>query len=292
VESLTTLVDLLTRPDFLAGIVAGFAGLALLLLTPGPRRETVADWGLILSAGILLVVNLAITRRLGLVAGIGLLATGGWILTRAESVLKAVGWLVVALGAAVVVTRGGLTEQVWVRGLTAIVILAAGAALTAWARRLPQHLIGPMMAVSAFGIWATVPETEMARAMLGVAIPMALATVRPTEARLFPAGALAVSGLLAWVAASGGEARPASIIGGWACLGLLIILPFCRPNPADLAETRPWVVFGIHAVVVMLASRVIGLWESTLPAMIAAAFLAVCAFLLLGYMLGRTEESP
>jgi hypothetical protein len=207
-------------------------------------------------------------------------------------VLKAVGWLVVALGAAVVVTRGGLTDQVWVRALNAIVILAAGAALTAWARRLPHHLIGPMVAVSAFGIWATVPETEMARAMLGVTIPMAMATTRPTEARLFPAGAFAVSGLFAWVAASGGEARPASIIGGWACLGLLIILPYCRPDPSDLAESRPWVVFGIHAVVVLLASRVIGLWESTLPAMIAAAFLAVLAFLLLGYLLGRTEESP
>ncbi len=290
-ESVATLLDLLTRPEFLAGIVAGVVGLAILLLVPETARERVADWGLLLSAAILIAINLAVARRLGLVAGIAVLAAGGWALNRSATAFRIIGWLTVASGAVIVSLRGGLPDRLWLQVLTVAVTLVAGTALATWSRDLPHHLLGPMFAIGAFGIWATVPETEMARAVLGAAIPMAVATMQPIEARLFAPGAYALAGLAAWVAAVGGAARPASIIGGWACLGLLVILPYCRPSASDLLAKRPWTVLVVHAVVVLVSSRVIGLWESTIPAMLAAAILAGITYLALGYFLTGKEET-
>lgn len=291
VESLSTLVDLLTRPEFIAGLVAGLVGLGALALIPTEPRHRYADWGVLLSAAALAAINFAVARRLGLAAGIVVLAAGGWATARAGAGVKLVGWLIVAGGATIVALRGGLVDRLELQVLTVVTILTAGAALSEWARHLPQPLVGPMLAITAFGIWATVPETEMARAMLGATIPMAVATLNPVAATLFAPGAFAISGLVAWLAASGGAARPASIIGGWACLGLLLILPYCRPSATKLIARRPWVIVAVHVVVVMVASRVIGLWQSAIPAMIAAGALALVAYLLLGHLLKANEST-
>jgi hypothetical protein len=145
-----------------------------------------------------------------------------------------------------------------------------------------------MMAITAFGIWVTVPETEHARVFLGVAIPMALATMRPVRARISTAGAFALAGLLVWVVAVGGEARPASIIGGWASLGALAILPLVRQGAAALVERRQLVVIGIHVVFVVIASRLIGLWESAVFASVAVLALSTGAFLTFGSLTPRS----
>jgi hypothetical protein len=291
VESLSTLIDLLTRPEFIAGLVAGVVALGALALIPTEPRHRYADWGVLVAVAALVAINLAVARRLGLAAGISVLAVGGWVTARTGTGMRLIGWLLVTGGATIVVLRGGLVDRLELQVLTVVMILVAGASLSEWSRHLPQTLVGPMLAITAFGIWATVPETEMARAVLGVSIPMAVATFNPLAARLFAPGAFAISGLVAWLAATGGVARPASIIGGWACLGLLLILPYCRPSATGLVSTRPWVVLGVHIVVVMVASRVIGLWQSAVPAMVAAAALALVAFLLLGQLLRANEST-
>jgi hypothetical protein len=71
---------------------------------------------------------------------------------------------------------------------------------------------------------------------------------------------------------------------------VLLILPYCRVNGSDLIRRRPVVIILVHAAVVLVASRVIGLWESVIPATIAAVILAGLAYLFLGYLLERSRE--
>jgi hypothetical protein len=122
-----------------------------------------------------------------------------------------------------------------------------------------------------------------------VSLPLAAATVRPIHARLSTAGAFALAGMVVWVVAIGGDARPGSIIGGWASLGLMVILPFVRPSATMLIERRPFLVVGLHALFVLVAARVIGLWESAVVASIAVLFIAVLAFVVVGSF---TKRSP
>ncbi len=289
-ESLTTLVDLLTRREFVVGVVAGLAGLGVLAMIPARRKESAADWGLVLAVAALFAIHLTVARRLALAVGVAALAGGGWAIGRSERAWRTVGWGAVIAGALLVALRGGLPDRFSLQAATAIAIVTCGACLRAWSLQLPHHLVGPMMAVTTFGIWATVPETEMARALLGAAIPMALGTMAPVSGRLLSSGGFAIAGVVVWASATGGVARPASIIGGWACLGLLLILPFCRPDATGLLERNPWIVLGAHTLVVFVASRVIGLWESTIPALVASMALAVVAYLVLGQFLRGGER--
>lgn len=93
-------------------------------------------------------------------------------------------------------------------------------------RLLPQGTYqGPLVLMTAFGIWATVPENNSARVLLAASILLALATGLGMDARLTSAGAFAFSGLVAWIGATRAEALHGAIIGALACFGILVLLP-------------------------------------------------------------------
>jgi hypothetical protein len=288
-DSISTLADLFTRPDFQVGVLAGAVGLGVLYAASREDSNT-QWWGVVFALAALLVINTVVERRLGVSSGLFALGAGGWLLRPGEDrPTGALGWALVVAGAVLVGWRGGLSDINWLPLLTPVAIVIAGIALSTWSTRLPHNLLGPMMAITAFGIWVTVPETEHARVLLGVSLPLAAATVRPIHARLSTAGAFALAGMVVWVVAIGGDARPGSIIGGWASLGLMVILPFVRPSATMLIERRPFLVVGLHALFVLVAARVIGLWESAVVASIAVLFIAVLAFVVVGSF---TKRSP
>ena len=286
-ESLSTLLDLFTRPDFQAGLTAGALGLVILLLISNEEGPA-PWWGEVLSLAALVAIGVVVGRRLGVGLGVLALGVGGWLLEPGRKPwARALGGVAALTGAVMVAWRGGLSDISWLPLLTAIAIVIAGTALSAWSIQLPHIVLGPMMAITAFGIWVTVPETEQARVLLGVALPMAFATLAPARARLSVGGAWALAGTVVWIVAIGGEARPASIIGGWSALGAMAILPLVRPNAGALIRQRPFLVVGIHAVFVLIASRVIGLWDSAVVAVIAVLFVAVAALLAVGLVSKR-----
>jgi hypothetical protein len=279
-DSLSTFLDLLTRTDFLVG---GFLGLTGLVVIYFARTEEgpVLEWGLTLTVAAFLAVSLAVGSRLSLLASLFALAVGGWMARPPGGSARApFGWILIAAGAITMVLRGGFADIGWLAVLAPIVTILIGAALAAWAKRLPQDVLGIMVAISAFGIWATVPETETARALLGASIPLAVATLPPIRARLGYSGAFALAGLLVWVVATGGEARSASIVGGWACIGAIAVLPLYNPPVVSLVGGKRTLTVLIHALMVVVASRVIGLWESG-----GLALLAVVGLLIGGYWL-------
>lgn len=266
-QELNTLLDLLTRSEFLTGVGIGVVGLAFFLITDEASRPRV--WGLIATAVAALAIQLTVGRRIGVTLGLASLALGGWLLKRHESagtlggreVPTALAWAMLGTGAIAVTLRGGVGETSWVGVVAPVVVVFGGYWLRSWGDLPPRHLLGLMFAITAFGIWTTVPETATARALLGASLPLAFATARGIDGAIGSGGAFALSGLVVWIGADGGAERPGSIIGAWACLGLLIALPIVFKKVDRLPG---WVVLSAHAGWVLLSARLFGLWHSAI----------------------------
>jgi hypothetical protein len=112
-------------------------------------------------------------------------------------------------------------------------------------------------------VFLTVPDTEGAMVLLGVAgVAGFLGWPRPV-ATLGAAGSYAVVGLYMFVAAEGAIGRPASIIGSVAVLGLLLIVPITiRLRKAgwdhDLDRVHAIVPLVAQLVLVVLIARTAG----------------------------------
>jgi hypothetical protein len=159
------------------------------------------------------------------------------------------------------------------------------AALAAFDRRW-RHLglLPPLLAVTAAGIWACVPDVEGPLVLLGASLllpllgwPSPLAARWPGLAAFGTAGSVAMAAVLVWVVATGGVGRPGSVVGGLACLGLLAVEPAVRRldvhrrSPLELLEQRPgltWTAVAAHLLLVGIASRVTGRPERVGPALV------------------------
>lgn len=295
-QSLDTLADLLTRSDFHTGLIAGLVAVGVLVALVRLRVSMFFGWGLVLTAAGLVGIHFHIGRRLSLILALLVLGAGGWLLDSAgrhpgRRALRLLGWMVIVVGGALFSTRSGLPDIAWVRISAPFAVVLGGTTLREWTDDESARFVGPLFAITAFGIWTTVPSTESARVLLGSAIPMAFGTLRPVGARIYGPGAFALSGLAIWVVALGGEPRPASLIGGWACLGILVALPVLlrgRPWPVG----KMWMVAVGHAATVLVASRVVGLQDSLVVAIVGLAVL-IAVVVVIGLALRRrTEDIP
>jgi hypothetical protein len=169
--------------------------------------------------------------------------------------------------------------------LVAVAAVAVAGALAAdFDRRRRDGLALGLWAVSLAGVWATVPDVESAVVVLGAALPPALLgwpgpLARSGLVALGVAGSLAAAALLAWVVATDGTGRPGSMVGGLACLGVLVVEPLARrlggrgPGGPPLPAV---VLVAAHLVLVAVASRVVGRRGSVAEALpLAVAELAV-----------------
>jgi hypothetical protein len=178
----------------------------------------------------------------------------------------------------------------------------AGALLAGFDRRWRGQGLAPLLlAVSAVGVYATVPDVEWALVVVGAALPLALlgwpgplapggllgprrrdGPAQPPPS-LGVAGSLAAAALLAWTVAAGGAGRPGSVVGGLACLGVLAVEPLARlldpRHRSALARPRAaWTALAAHLVLVAVAARVVGRAE-TVAAALPLAGLALAAAL-------------
>jgi hypothetical protein len=290
-SSISTLTDLLTRAEFLTGVAAGIVGLAILYAV-GPLRNGRADglWAWLLAGAGVVWIHFQVGRRLSLVLALFVLGLGGWLLDRSRGRANSTSWTVVAwvsilLGAYLFSARSGLPVIDWLRVAAPVVAVVSALAIRRWGEAYQPEYLGMLFAISAFGIWTTVPDTEGARMLLGAALPMAFGTFNPIGGSTRGGGAFALTGLATWIVALGGETRPASIVGGWACLGLVVAIPLILRN-RSLAHLRPWAVIAGHVVVVVVAARVIGLQES-LAVALAGFSILILAVVAAVAVLGR-----
>ncbi len=277
--------DLVERNEFRTACWWGLAGLGIAIVLGAVSRKT-RDGRPVPVAGLAVAGAGAIALRAtyglpgDLLLGLLLLAGAGTI---ADLVGRPVLVGVVLAVPGALVIGGAVPEKPsWSQSLVVITIVGAGACVASFDARHRERGLGPpLFALAAAGVYFTVPDTEHALLLIGAALPLALSSWPVPLARLGSGGAYAATGLLAWTAATDGIARPASIVGGMASLGLLVaepvgraigrsgVRPGARPSPID-ALPNTWVAalwVGVaQCCIVVVTSRVAGLRDALAPA--------------------------
>jgi hypothetical protein len=284
------LLDLLREPAFAdglwAGLLAGAVVAAVALITRMRRPLPLA--GLAGAVGALGALARSVDVPDQLVTGVIALAAGGVLapLLRSNVVLRGV----VAVPGALLVAGAVDSEVSWV-GPFVVIATTAGAALVAdFDRTYAPTGLGPVLIpITVFGIWASVPDTEEAIPVVGALLPLALLGWPRVLASLGSAGAPAVVGVLMWTAAVGGRGRLGAVVGGAACLGIMVLEPVLRriwPERVAFVTRGPsphrfLIVGGSHLALVAACSRVAGLETSPIRAglIVMLACLAVAVAL-------------
>jgi hypothetical protein len=172
--------------------------------------------------------------------------------------------------------RSELALGLWARLALAAAVVAGGFLLGDFDARWRRRGLGPvLLAVSAGGIFLTVPDTEQALVALGAALPLALLGWPRPLAWTGRAGAYAATGVLLWVVATGSAGRGSAVVGGVACLGLFVVEPLARlldPGRGSVLEWLPAGRWGVavaalaQLALVLVAARVAGLRASAAAA--------------------------
>ena len=298
--------------ELTTGVAFGVAALLACLVGAGWRRRRGHDppgAGLPLAAAGVLSLTVLGQASVRLVAGLTLVALAGlrgppgWRLPQplvrgADGVLVLTGSALVTLAA---VPAGGHVP-LWpeLAVVTGLVGMAGLLVADFDGQERPGQLTLPLLALSAVGIWATVPDVEAALPVLGAVLPLALLgwPVRLAGDRagaLGPPGALAGGVLLAWTVLTGGAGRGGSIVGGLAALGVLGVVPVVRRLDAHRVRPRgprlgrfeaPWMMLTAQLLLVAVASRIVGRQETVAQAL-PLALLELGAAVALGVAGGR-----
>ncbi len=280
-EPLQTLIDLASRPEFLAGLAAGGGVFLFLFLIHAEERTP--GLGLLLSGSVLMVLYFYNWVGSTVLVGLAVLAVGGLLLNNVRLLVRTSGWVLIAGGALATGGAGGPLQVAWVGFAAPIVIVAIGLALSRWVDGGPSQVVGPLITLTAFGIWATLPDTEAARVLLGSSLALAISSFPPVRSALTSSGSFALAGILVWIAMVGGNPRPSSILGAWASIGVLALLPALNSGTA-IRVPRPVILVAVHAVLVVLASRVFGLWDSPILTLVGLVAVAIFAYVSLAVM--------
>jgi hypothetical protein len=148
-----------------------------------------------------------------------------------------------------------------------------------------------LFAITAGGVYLAVPDTELARVLLGTALPFALLSIPTSVCRVGPAGNAAIAGLFSWVVVVGGRGRPGSVVGGLATIGILVAEPVGRHVLGEFTIRRkhgkeqPWilaiaVVALAQLAIALYASRIVAAEDKAIRALFVSVPLAVLAVVL------------
>lgn len=305
--------DLLDNSDFRAGLAAGAVALLVTVVAaliarrigrsdPGPLPIA----GIVLVAAALVAVGRAsesVTVGGRLVAGLVLLAIGPLLATLRPSRVTQV--LALVPGAVLVASAAGLENDVgWVPAGVFVAIILGGLLVADFDRVNSRSGLGPVLvAVSTLAMYTSLPDTEEIAAVLGAALPLALLGMPRVVASLGRAGACSTIGLLMWVAAVDGRARPGSVVGAMACLGVLVVEPLVRRVAPARWRARPPSAMSLRAILMVLlqfgvvaaTSRVAGLETSAFAAGALSAIALTLAAVALAILLrpwGPGDDPP
>ena len=300
-----TVRDLFDKPEF--GNAAGWAlglgvvGLFVGLLWRRVWRRPAPVAGLIVAAAFAFSFHYSIGIPNNVERGLWLLAAAGVVTGFLAAlwhplIILGIGF---ALPGATLLTKdtGLLVHPHWVKTLVVATVVVGGTLVADFDRRYRDRGWAPaMFAVSAVGLYFTVPDTERAMLLLGAALPVLLLGWPFPLASLGAVGAYPCVGALAWVAAFDGRGRLSAIVAGVACLGLFAAEPIARvirlSGPGVLAALprKWWVAIAVGAgqlVFVAVAGRLAGMRSEVKTAVAIVAMEMAVAVVLL--VLGARE---
>jgi len=289
-------VDALLDPMLVTGIVAGFVVLALgivLWLVRG-RDEVQRFGGLMVATAIVLVLYQSGMLGRSQVAGVILLAIAG--LPHRGIV---VGALLAIPGAFFMIGPETAEPGSWLPWFGVLAIILTAPIVAAFDHRYQgTGLPLPLFGIAALGVFLTVPDTEGAMVLLGVAGIAGFLGWPRAFASLGGAGSYAAVGVSVMVATEGATGRPASIIASVAVLGLLLLVPIAiRLRSAGLAGQleRVDAVFPLFAqlALAVLIARTAGRVESVVgAAVLTIGLLTTAAAILVAPRSPRSTRLP
>ena len=112
------------------------------------------------------------------------------------------------------------------------------------------------------GVMVLVPDTDWVVLAFAAALPLIVAGYPLRWARLGRPGALGATGLLLWMAASGGAARPETVLVAVGVLGLLVADPVShllgsRTAKRSRTGKEPWTRIGIQVLIGLVLGLVV-----------------------------------
>lgn len=172
---------------------------------------------------------------------------------------------------------------VWTR-LTVLAVVVVGALVAPLHDARTPRAVPALLLISALGVYACVPDTEAPKVLLGA---MAAAAVIGFEPRLRAAiGLPAVVALVGWVGAFGGVGRPGAVVGGVACVGVLL-LPVSRRRPGPFGVV---LLFVTQIALVTYEARVPGFeTKAEVALLLSLPAFAIAALVL--WLAGRRTRS-
>ncbi len=154
---------------------------------------------------------------------------------------------------------------------------AAAFAMSTVLRLKEKFVIGPALAISLAGVWATVPDTEKVAVLLGATAVMIWAWSFARWAYPGLLGAIGIGILVAWSATVGGLGRTTGMIGAIGSLATLGLSGWVLP------VNKPAIWLTGHTLLVLVWSRWAGLTETPLTALAigggASAVIVLVGFL-------------
>jgi hypothetical protein len=287
---MSDLIGLLVTDHFVAGFRAGLIALGLgwlIVLVLRGREKPIPLVGILIAGSTvaaLYALGEAMTPEL---VGLGLIL-GGVLLARVLKAPGAIAAVAAIPGAVWLGVATTATELTWVRVAIVILVPLGGYLISDFEQRYEGVGLGAVFfALAALGVFVSVPDTEWPRALIATSVPLTL-LAWPRVAMGFgrEGGYLGVA-VLMLAAANGGGPRPASIVGSFACLGLLLLEPVAIViNPALLKITtwfkHDWagaIIASIpQFIVVALCSRVAARFTNEIPALAVVALVYVATY--------------
>lgn len=280
-----SILEAARSPEFVAGLRwGGLLGLVGLLIGLGWRRQRSGPAPIAaLATMVAAVFAMPIARSLptALITGLPLLLLAGvafpW--TRRIPFLP----VLAALPGAWFIGRSDLPGRGWVVTLV-IAVVAVGGPIIAWFDdRVESPVPSWMFAITAAGVWATVPDTEEILVLLGaIAVPTLLAWPMRVL-RLGRIGIHPLVGLFMWAIAWGGRERESAIIGAAAAIGLVAAPISAWFAHRQRMSTPGWVGFLVlasHTGLVLFVTRVAGLEDQLgLASLLAVSAITTALFL-------------
>ena len=274
------LVGLLDTIYFRTGLRLGLAALVagwILSLALGRKRPPLPIGGLLIAAAAVGGLYLVAEPLDSAFSGLGLILAGA-LITRIASVPRWVQPLAVLPGAIWIAAGTPVTELGWVRVLMAVLIPLGGYLIADFEMRYDRLGLGVIFfTLAAFGVFASVPDTEEALLLAALVIPVSLLAWPKVRVSLGPEGAYLAVAMFLWVVAAGGGGRPGSIVGASATLGLLLLEPLVVAFKPFAAQAMTWVTERFAAAVmasipqlfvVVLTSRVAARFEQEWSALV------------------------
>lgn len=254
--------------------------------------------GILIAVATILAIDLAGDISAMAWAGLGAI----WLLTMAAVRAGAVPGAVAAasIPGAVVVSLAAQGEPSWVRLVVIVAVPLVGFLIDDFESRFGSRGLGVLFfGLATFGVFLAVPDTDWARVLFAVMLPVSFLAWPKVVVTMGRSGAYTSAAVIALSASEGGIGRPASVIGAMACLGLLILGPVVvrsRSRSDDLVNS--WIRAPESVIlaavpqllIVLIMSRVVAHLVSPLRSVVVVVAVFAVVFVGLMWMGGRPQR--